>query len=41
MEDFQEDRRELPKKMRKKLESMLEAKGDGAITALFAYYASQ
>jgi len=41
MEDFRADRRNLPKKMGKKLDQMLEEKGDASLDALFAYYASQ
>ena len=40
MSDFQNDRRILPKKMGRKLESMLEAEGDEGLDALYAYYAS-
>jgi sulfide dehydrogenase cytochrome subunit len=41
MSDFRNDRRTLPKKMAKKLERMLEDKGDESLEALYAYYASQ
>ncbi|QVL50476.1 MAG: cytochrome c4 [Thiocapsa sp.] len=41
MEDFRADRREMPKKMRSKLDDMLEKEGEGGIAALFAFYASQ
>lgn len=41
MSDFIEDRREMEKKMRRKLEQMLEAEGDAGLDALYAFYASQ
>ncbi|KXX63451.1 c-type cytochrome [Marichromatium gracile] len=41
MEDFRADRRELPKKMRSKLEDMLEHHGEDGLEALYAFYASQ
>lgn len=41
MSDFREDRRELPKKMRSKLEDMLESEGEDGLAALFAFFASQ
>ncbi|MBK1647424.1 c-type cytochrome [Rhabdochromatium marinum] len=41
MSDFRDERREIPKKMKRKLESMLEAEGDDGLAALWAYYASQ
>jgi sulfide dehydrogenase cytochrome subunit len=41
MSDFREDRREIPKKMARKLESMLESEGEDGLAALWAYYASQ
>ena len=41
MTDFQEGRREMPKKMKKKLDKMIEKEGEKGIAALFAYYASQ
>ena len=41
MDDFKADRREAPKKMKKKLSKMLEKKGDESLKALDAYYASQ
>ncbi len=41
MSDFLENRREMDKKMRKKLEQMLEAEGDAGLDALYAFYASQ
>ncbi|ESQ14081.1 MAG: hypothetical protein N838_12965 [Thiohalocapsa sp. PB-PSB1] len=40
MSDFQNDRRELPKKMRKKLDAMFEAEGEDSINALYAFYAA-
>lgn len=41
MEDFREDRRPMEKKMRSKLEQMLEREGDAGLEALFAFFASQ
>lgn len=41
MTDFREERREIPKKMKSKLESMLESDGEDSLAALWAYYASQ
>jgi sulfide dehydrogenase cytochrome subunit len=41
MTDFQEERREMPKKMRRKLEAMLEEHGEESLAALYAFYASQ
>ncbi|WPL19808.1 Flavocytochrome c cytochrome subunit [Thiorhodovibrio winogradskyi] len=41
MTDFDEERREIPKKMKSKLEEMLETNGDDSLAALWAYYASQ
>ena len=41
MSDFREDRREMPKKMRSKLDDLIAKEGDDGIAALFAYYASQ
>ena len=38
--DYIEKRREMPKKMRKKLKKMLEDHGDGSIYNLLQYYAS-
>jgi sulfide dehydrogenase cytochrome subunit len=40
MTDFREDRRMLPKKMGKKLDSMLEAEGEESLDALYAFYAA-
>jgi sulfide dehydrogenase cytochrome subunit len=41
MSDFRDERREIPKKMARKLESLLEAEGEDGLAALWAYYASQ
>ncbi|WP_296697657.1 c-type cytochrome [Thiocapsa sp. UBA6158] len=41
MEDFREDRREIPKKMKSKLDELLEKDGDTGLAAVFAFYASQ
>jgi sulfide dehydrogenase cytochrome subunit len=41
MQDFREDRREMPKKMREKLDGLLEKEGEAGISAVFAFYASQ
>ncbi|NKN34374.1 c-type cytochrome [Marichromatium bheemlicum] len=41
MEDFRAERRELPKKMRSKLEDLLEHHGEDGLEALYAFYASQ
>jgi len=41
MEDFRADRREMPKKMRSKVEDLLEKEGDDGLKAVFAFYASQ
>jgi len=40
MSDFQEERRDMPKKMGKKLNAMIEDKGADSINALYAFYAS-
>ena len=40
MEDFMEDRRDLPKKMGSKLNSMLESEGEDSLAALYAFYAA-
>jgi cytochrome subunit of sulfide dehydrogenase len=40
MSDFQNDRRILPKKMGKKLNAMIEKKGEDSIKALYAFYAA-
>jgi len=39
--DFREDRREMPKKMRSKMDSLLEREQDAGLEALFAFYASE
>ena len=41
MSDFREERRDIPKKMKSKLEGMLETNGEDSLAALWAYYASQ
>jgi sulfide dehydrogenase cytochrome subunit len=41
MEDLREDRREMPKKMRDKLDNLLESDGEDGLAAVFAFYASQ
>lgn len=41
MDDFRADRRPIEKKMRNKLDRMLEAKGEESLDAVYAYYASQ
>jgi len=41
MGDFMDGRREMPKKMKKKLEKMLKKEGTEGLDALFAYYASE
>jgi cytochrome subunit of sulfide dehydrogenase len=41
MEDFREDRREMPKKMRDKLDNLLKSDGEDGLAAVFAFYASQ
>jgi sulfide dehydrogenase cytochrome subunit len=40
MSDFQNDRRILPKKMGKKLNAMIEDKGEDSVKALYAFYAA-
>ena len=40
MSDFQNERRELPKKMGKKLNAMIEDKGEDSVKALYAFYAA-
>jgi hypothetical protein len=40
MEDFNADRREMPKKMRKKYEKMIEDKGEDSMAKLYAFYAA-
>jgi sulfide dehydrogenase cytochrome subunit len=39
--DFREDRREMPKKMRSKMDDLLEKEKEAGLEALFAFYASQ
>mgnify|MGYP003702245353 CR=1 FL=1 len=39
--DFMEERREMPKKMKKKLDKLIEKEGDKGLNALWAYYASE
>lgn len=41
MQDFREERRPMERKMRKKLEQMIERDGESSLEALFAFYASQ
>lgn len=41
MEDLREDRREMPKKMRDKLDTLIEKEGEDGLAAVFAFYASQ
>ncbi len=41
MEDFRNHRREMPKKMKKKIKRLLRKEGEKGLEALFAYYASQ
>jgi sulfide dehydrogenase cytochrome subunit len=40
MEDFVADRSEMPKKMRKKYEKMIEDKGEDSMAKLYAFYAA-
>lgn len=40
MADFMSGKREMPKKMKKKVEKMQKKQGDAAMTALFNYYSS-
>ena len=40
MSDFQNERRILPKKMGKKLNAMIEDKGEDSVKALYAFYAA-
>jgi sulfide dehydrogenase cytochrome subunit len=40
MEDFNADRREMPKKMRKKYEKMIKDKGEDSMAKLYAFYAA-
>jgi len=39
--DFREERREMPKKMKNKLEKLIEKEGDKGLEALWAFYASE
>jgi sulfide dehydrogenase cytochrome subunit len=39
--DFREGRREMPKKMKKKLDKLIEKEGDEGLAALNAFYASE
>jgi len=41
MDDFENDRREMPKKMKRKMESLYEDHGKESLTALYAFWASQ
>ncbi len=41
MEDFRADRREMPKKMRSKVDDLIKKAGDDGLKAVFAFYASQ
>jgi sulfide dehydrogenase cytochrome subunit len=41
MADFREGRREIPKKMKSKLDKLIEKEGDKGLAAINAYYASQ
>ncbi len=41
MEDFQEGRREMPKKMKSKLKDLIKKEGDKGLQAIFAFYASE
>lgn len=41
MSDIRAGRREIPKKMKSRLDDLLATAGDGGIQALFAYYASE
>lgn len=41
MEDFRADVRPMPKKMKKKMDKMLEREGDEGLEAIYHYYASQ
>ena len=41
LSDFREERREMPKKMKKQLDKLIEKEGDKGLDALWAYYASQ
>ncbi|MBK1645744.1 cytochrome c4 [Thiocapsa imhoffii] len=41
MSDFREDRRQMPRKMREKLDELLAGDGEDGLAAIFAFYASQ
>ena len=41
MEDFREDRREMPKKMKSKLDDLLAKEGDEGLKAVFSFYAGK
>lgn len=41
MQDFQTDKREMPKKMKEKFDGMVKKEGDKGLEALYAFYASQ
>jgi sulfide dehydrogenase cytochrome subunit len=41
MADFMDQRREIPKKMKKRLNKLIKKEGDVGLNALFAYYASE
>lgn len=41
MEDFQEGRREMPKKMKSKLKDLMAKHGDAGLQSIFAFYASE
>ncbi|HYN78394.1 MAG TPA: c-type cytochrome [Lamprocystis sp. (in: g-proteobacteria)] len=41
LEDFRADRREMPKKMKSKLNDLLTKEGEGGLMALYAFYASE
>jgi sulfide dehydrogenase cytochrome subunit len=41
MQDFQTDKREMPKKMKEKFDGMVKKEGDKGLDALYAFYASQ
>jgi sulfide dehydrogenase cytochrome subunit len=41
MADFMDQRREIPKKMKKRLDKLIKKEGDAGLEALYAYYASE
>ena len=41
MEDFREGRRDMPKKMKKKVDALIKKEGEEGIAAINAYYASE